>query len=133
MRTTQIRKAIAELLETYTWLHVYPKVTDVFDLPAAIVFPPDIIDYGTVFGGGAKAMFPIRLYVGESQDPDVQDVLDDMVDDEGPKSIKVLLESDQRLGGLVQYTSVMMMRNYGPYPVASLLYLGAEIVLSVDT
>jgi hypothetical protein len=134
MQVTNIRKAIAAILDTVPGLATYDKVVSDFSLPCAIVFPPETITYGLTFGSeGSRLLIPVRLYVGRSQDETVQEMLDAFISDEGSRSLKLVIEAHSNLTGLAHYTIVREARNYGPYTVDNVIYVGAEILLDIAT
>lgn len=130
---TEIREGLAEAVRRgVPALRPYAKVPDSFTTPAAMVFGPERIRYdSTMARGSDEYRFPLRVYVGRVDEKGAQDRLDAFVSGAGPQSLKVAIESDPTLGGVVDFARVEEARNYGPYQSGQANYLGVELLVFV--
>lgn len=130
---TEIREGLAEAIRVgVPALHSHARVPDSFTTPAAMVFGPERIRYdSTMARGSDEYRFPVRVYVGRVDEKGAQDHLDAFVSGDGPQSLKVAIEADPTLGGVVDFARVEEARNYGPYQSGQSTYLGVELLVFV--
>lgn len=110
-RTTEIRKALEAAV-------------------AAIAPDARAMSAGTKYDEG-KEQFTLRVLVGDPEDESLVEALDEMLDDEGPRSIKAALERDIELGGAVNSLWVARHGGHRLYPLGQSPVLGAEWLIDV--
>lgn len=130
---TEIRKGLAEAIRVgVPALHSHATVPDSFTTPVAMVFGPERIRYdSTMARGSDEYRIPVRIYVGRVDEKGAQDRLDAFVSGDGPQSLKVAIEADSTLGGVVDFARVEEARNYGPYQSGQSTFLGVELMVFV--
>ena len=95
---------------------------------------------GTISGLRTSAFMPdnpnppvaivnVLVIVGRVDERTAQSNLDAYVSSTGSSSIKLAIEGDKTLGGVVFDTRVSEMRNYGQLPVSEIVYLTAEFTV----
>jgi hypothetical protein len=72
-----------------------------------------------------------RLFVSMASDENSQVELDSFTQREGPQSIKAAIESDPRLAGACQSVRVERIDAYRVYTVATLRYIGAQMMVRI--
>lgn len=102
-------------------------------------YAPDAIDppwaypagstgtYDETLDGNAGVVWTLRLLTSRSEDQVGQEHLDAFLADEGPSSVKVALEADPTLGGLVDDLAVQGWDGYRMFEVAGTDYYGVEL------
>ena len=130
---TEIRAGLADAIRrNVPALRAYPTVPDSFVTPAAMVFGPERIRYdSTMARGSDEYRLILRVYVGRVDEKGAQDKLDAYISGQGSQSIKLAIEADASLGGVVDFARVEEARNYGPYQSGQSSYLGVEFVVFV--
>lgn len=138
-------KAIELIVAAHPELHGYPYVVTNIEVPAVMAFPPDFVRAGDTFGGptvfggpdidpgGATVNFTLRLYQSISQGPSDQDALDAYISPDGDKSLMQLFIANPTLDGICSSCVFVEARNYGPWPIGPVPYLGVEIVLEAKS
>jgi hypothetical protein len=97
------------------------------------VVEPSAYSFDQTMGRGSDAMdFVIGLAVG-GVDRVAQDTLDGYLSGWGATSIKVAMEADPTLGGIVSFAKVRGWRNYGTTKVNSVPMWGADVLVEVVT
>lgn len=87
--STEIRRALAALLAVLD-------VGDVSVAPGEIAYEPGVL----------RQRFAVRAITGLPGDEQAEATLDELMEPEGARSIKALLEADHTLGGLVADVTV---------------------------
>ena len=129
----QIRDGIATNLSTISGLRVTETVPDNPQPPTAIIQPASI-DYDRAMQRGLDQYnFVVTVIVGRASERNAQNLLDLYCSGTGTSSVKVAIESNRTLSGVIQDLRVVSMRNYGSILVAEQTYLAAEFDLVVYT
>lgn len=129
-----IREALAARLATIAGLRIYDFVPGQVNPPAAVVLPGDpLIEYDETMDGLDSYRFTIMVLVANPLERLGQDALDAYLARDGVSSIKAAIEAAERLGGLVSFTRVARVRNYGATEYAGSQYLAAEFDVEVGT
>lgn len=129
---TAIRSGLATNLATITGLRSGPTIPDNVNPPYAIIAPSSV-DYHRAFNNALSTYnFTITLVVGRVSERTAQNNLDAYCSPTGSSSIRVAIESDKTLGGVVFDTIVTGMRNYGSVTIGENTYLAAEFDIAVQ-
>jgi hypothetical protein len=127
-----IRDAIATNLATVAGLRTQGLIPGQVNPPYAII-TPESIDYHRAFANGYNTYnFTITVVVGQADSRTAQSKLDAYCSPTGSESIKVAIESNRTLSGLVFDLMVSDMRNYGSTTIGETTYLAAEFTLAVQ-
>ena len=129
-----IRAGLATNLATITGLRTNSTGTipDNVNPPYAIVSPSSI-DYHRAFSNALSTYnFTVTVVVGRGDDRTAQRNLDVYCSPTGSSSIRVAIESDRTLGGVVFDTIVTGMRNYGSVTIGETNLLAAEFDIAVQ-
>ena len=130
---SEIRDGLKVRLSTVLNLNTYDTVEMQVESPAAVV-EPGACSFDMTMGRGSDAMdFTIGLAVGGGVDRVSQDTLDGYLSPFGATSIKVAMEADPTLGGIVSYAKVRGWRNYGSTTVNGVRMWGADVLVEVVT
>lgn len=131
---SEIRDGIKTRLSTVLNLNTYDTIEMQIESPAAVV-EPAACSFDETMGRGSDAFdFTIGLAVGGGVDRVSQDTLDGYLSGFGATSIKVAIEADMTLGGIVSYAKVRGWRNYGTSTTVSGVKMwGADILVEVRT
>jgi hypothetical protein len=95
--------------------------------PTIEVAYPEKIEYDVASIGGAQwIVFVVRAMIGLTTDQGAQYKLDQLLDTDGPASVKAALESDTTLGGACDDIRVSGASGYMVYPRHAGDVLGAD-------
>lgn len=112
----EVRDGIAMTLLALDGIDVSPRMTSNPTLPAIQVFP-DAVDYHQAMADGFTGwQMIVQVLVGLVDGAGAQDLLDELIEPTGTRSIKAILESNPRLGGVVDDLIVMDCTGYRVYP-----------------
>jgi len=126
---SSIRSGLATRLGTITGLRTSATMPDNPNPPIAVVMPSSV-SYDDTFKRGMQTyVFNVLVIVGRVDERTAQNNLDAYVSSTGTSSIKLAIEGDKTLGGVVFDTRVSEMRNYGQLPVGEVTYLTAEFTI----
>jgi hypothetical protein len=126
---SSIRTGLATRLGTITGLRTSAFMPDNPNPPIAVVMPSSV-SYDDTFKRGMQTyVFNVLVIVGRVDERTAQSNLDAYVSSTGTSSIKLAIEGDKTLGGVVFDTRVSEMRNYGQLPVGEVTYLTAEFTV----
>lgn len=129
---SQIRSGLSTRLATITGLRSGPTIPDNVNPPYAIVAPSSV-DYHRAFNNALSTFnFTVTLVVGRVSERTAQNSLDAYCSPSGASSIRVAIEADKTLGGVVFDTIVTGMRNYGSVTIGENTYLAAEFDIAVQ-
>ena len=129
---SQIRTGLSTRLATITGLRSGPTIPDNVNPPFAIVAPSSV-DYHRAFNNALSTYnFTVTLVVGRVSERTAQNSLDAYCSPTGASSIRVAIEGDKTLGGVVFDTIVTGMRNYGSVTIGDNNYLAAEFDIAVQ-
>lgn len=133
-----IREGLKTNLETISGLRVWEFVTGTVVTPAAVIIPGDggrgrrAIDYDQTMGRGSDMfMFTILVLVSDTVERTSVQELDAYLAGSGSFSVKAAVESDGTLGGVVGWTNVQGVQDYGRIDYGGQTYLGAEFIVEV--
>jgi len=128
-----IRDGIANNLSTISGLRTTETVPDNPQPPVAII-QPSSIDYDLTFRRGLDQYnFLVTVIVGRASERRAQQLLDLYCAGTGSSSVKLAIESNRTLAGVIQDLRVIAMRNYGTISVGEQTYLAAEFDVVVYT
>ena len=126
---SSIRSGLATRLGTITGLRTSATMPDNPNPPVAVVMPSSV-SYDDTFKRGMQTyVFNVLVIVGRVDERTAQNNLDGYVSSTGTSSVKLAIEGDKTLGGVVFDTRVSEMRNYGQLPVGEVTYLTAEFTV----
>ena len=129
---TAIRSGLATNLATITGLRSGPTIPDNVNPPYAIITPSGV-QYHRAFNNALSTYnFTVMVVVGRVSERTAQNNLDAYCSPTGTSSIRVAIESDKTLGGVVYDTIVTGMRNYGSVTIGENIYLAAEFDIAVQ-
>ena len=129
---SSIRSGLATNLGSISGLRSGPTIPDNVNPPYAIIAPSSV-DYHRAFNNALSTYnFTITLVVGRVSERTAQNNLDAYCSPTGSSSIRVAIESDKTLGGVVFDTIVTGMRNYGSVTIGDNTYLAAEFDIAVQ-
>lgn len=113
---TELRVALAAALEPALNGHggVHAHADGGYVPPVVFVYPRSV-DYDNAMARGGDEWELIVRALAQSLDRNGQEFLDGLIDPEGPRSVKALIETDQTLGGLSRGVRVVRMENYQEY------------------
>jgi hypothetical protein len=91
------------------------------------------VDYHRAFNNALSTYnFNVMVVVGRVSERTSQNSLDAYCSPTGSSSIRVAIEADRTLGGVVFDTIVTGMRNYGSVTIGETNYLAAEFDIAVQ-
>jgi hypothetical protein len=129
---TAIRAGLATRLGSITGLRSGPTIPDNVNPPYAIISPSSV-DYHRAFNNALSTYnFNVMVVVGRVSERTSQNSLDAYCSPTGTSSIRVAIEADRTLGGVVFDTMVTGMRNYGSVTIGETNYLAAEFDIAVQ-
>ena len=129
---TSIRSGLATRLATITGLRSGATIPDNVNPPFAIIAPSSV-DYHRAFNNALSTYnFTVTLVVGRVSERTAQNSLDVYCSPTGNSSIRVAIEGDRTLGGVVFDTIVTGMRNYGSVTIGDNTNLAAEFDIAVQ-
>ena len=129
---TDIRLGLATRLGSITGLRSGPTIPDNVNPPYAIISPSSV-DYHRAFNNALSTYnFNVMVVVGRVSERTSQNSLDAYCSPTGTSSIRVAIEADRTLGGVVFDTMVTGMRNYGSVTIGETNYLAAEFDIAVQ-
>lgn len=125
-----IRAGLRTNLATISGLRVAEEVIDNPQPPVAMVALSNI-DYHTDMRFGAKYNFTVQVIVGRASERQAQRTLDLYVNPVGASSVKVGVESNRTLGGIVSDVICESMPNVGAITLNDQIYLAADFQVAV--
>lgn len=125
-----IRAGLKANLSTISGLRVSDELLDNPQPPVAMVALNNI-EYHTDMRTGAKYNFTIQVIVGRASERHAQRALDLYVNPTGASSVKVGVESNRTLGGVVDDVVVESMPNVGSIQLNDTTYLAADFLVAV--
>lgn len=133
MSMRSVREAIVNAVkDANSEINGYETVSDVTNVPAVVVGPPDI-DFSKAMGRGLDELtFPLFILVGIPEMGIAQDRLDEFIYGSGPLSIRRAIWNDPSLGDVVEDSDITKMRDYGAtYSTCKIPHVGATLILRV--
>ncbi len=133
---TEIRDALAAQISALVpGLRTAATVPGTINPPVAVVTPNPaaLINYLEVMNS-ELATWTMRVYiiVGTVSDRSAQTMLDNFLAPTGDSSVPAAINSDQTLGGVVEYAVPTAAQRYGEIVYGGVSYLGCEILVDVS-
>lgn len=129
---TQVVEAIESALETISGLRTAEYVPDQVNPPMAIVDFPGDIDYHAAFANGLFTFEPtVIILVSKVVDRVGTAALAAYASPTGTNSIKVALEADKTLGGVVDDCHVVSFRRLTAQETVDIAFYGGVFTLRV--
>jgi hypothetical protein len=125
-----IRAGLADNLATISGLRVSDEVLDNPQPPVAMIALTSI-DYHIDMRFGAKYSFTVQVIVGRASERAAQRALDLYVNPAGASSVKLGVESNRTLGGVVSDVVCESMPNVGAITMNDQTYLAADFLVAV--
>ena len=126
-----IRSGIATNLATITGLRVAAEMPDSPNPPIAIVML-ESIEYDQAMKQGLTLYnFSVSVIVGRAAEREMQRKLDSYQQISGSQSVKLAIESDRTLGGVIQDLRVTNSSSIGSIIINDQTYLAAEFTVTV--
>lgn len=107
-------------------------------VPGDVVTPCVVVEpgsgtYHAAFGSasGTDHVLAVHAMVALGDRQAAQEMLDEMISETGPKSMKAAIESDRTLGGVVRYADPQGYRDYGTREFGGTHYLMASIDVTI--
>lgn len=128
---SDIRSGIATNLATISGLRTSATIPDQPVPPVAIVIL-STVEYNKAMARGLNLYnFIVQVIVGRADERTAQNNLDAYVSPTGNSSVKLAVESDRTLGGVVDDCLVTDLRNVGSLTYGDQTYLAAEFAVTV--
>lgn len=128
---SNIRAGLATNLRTISGLRVWEEIPDNPTPPTAIVMLNGISYHRSMQNGLTEYQFVVQVIVGRAAERNAQRYLDLYADVTGASSVKVAVESNRTLSGVVQDLVVTAMPNIGSVIVNDQTYLAADFSVAV--
>lgn len=127
---SDIRAGLASNLGNISGLRVQAELVDNPQPPVALIALNNI-EYHQDMRAGATYNFTIQIIVGRAAERHAQRALDLYVNPTGASSVKVAVELDRTLGGVVDDLVVTGMPNVGSIQLNDQTYLAADFLVAV--
>ena len=131
MSISDIRDGLATNLATIPGLRTASELIDNPSPPVALV-GLESVEYDQAYQSGLNLYtFTITVIVGRAAERTMQRKLDSYMCPSGEQSVKVAVESDRTLSGLVQDLRVVSSGSVGSITINDQTYLAAEFTVTV--
>lgn len=134
MRLSLVKKGIAAAAATVEGLNTYAFVPDSVEVPCLYAGEADV-RYDTTFGGDYDVVITCYVFTSVSDDESGQELLDELLADEGASSVKAAIEGTpgiaQTLGGVCDDVHIPNVTGYRMYQVGEKNYFGAKLPVRV--
>jgi hypothetical protein len=128
---TGMRTALASNLGTISGIRTYADIPDNPMMPAAVVGLQSV-DYNQAMARGlTEYNFVVTVIFGRVATSQAQRSMDQLIDDEGGRSIKTAIESDKTLDGNAFDVRVSEMTNIQSVTIGDITYLTADFAVIV--
>jgi hypothetical protein len=128
----QVMQAIESALDDITGLRTTEFIKDQMSPPFAMVGVPEIPDYHGAFKSGSMTIRPrIYVFVSAAVDRIGQTALAAYANPTGAQSIKLAIEADNTLGGVVSQVVVQSFRPLGAEEMGAMGYYGGVFDLLI--
>lgn len=134
MNVSTVRNGLKARLDTIPEITAYARPPKSVNLPAAVVRPAPggaISFDATMADGSHTLVFIVTVLVTDEIEDLGQEQLDDYLATTGTKSVRAAVETDDTLGGVVHYSRVSGVTDYGEIEYAGLSYIGADFLVEV--
>lgn len=126
-----IRSGLAANLATITGLRVAAEIPDSPNPPMAVI-ALDSIEYDLAMKQGlTQYNFSVTVIVGRAAEREMQRKLDTYIQISGSQSVKLAIESDRTLSGVIQDLRVTNSTSIGSIIINDQTYLAAEFTVTV--
>lgn len=126
-----IRTGIAANLATISGLRVAAEIPDSPNPPMAVI-ALDSIEYDLAMKQGlTQYNFSVTVIVGRAAEREMQRKLDTYIQISGSQSVKLAIESDRTLSGVIQDLRVTNSTSIGSIIINDQTYLAAEFTVTV--
>lgn len=126
-----MRTALATNLGTISGIRTYADIPDNPAMPAAVV-QLGSVSYNTAMQRGlTEYSFVVTVIFGRIATSQAQRSLDDLISDDGGRSVKSAVESDKTLAGSAYDTRVTEMTNVQSVIIGDITYLSADFAVTV--
>lgn len=132
MNLAAIRSGLASELRAISGLNVEPRARDMVNVPALVLEVGDIA-YDDDFDGHCTVNIAGLLLVSRASDAaNAQERIDEYLNTEGTKSVRLALDADPTLDGAAHSTRLATATGYaGNYTVSGIEYVGCELQFEV--
>ena len=131
MTVTGMRTALAENLGTISGIRTYADIPDNPMMPAAVV-QLQSTSYDQAFQRGlTEYNYVVTVIFGRVATSSAQRSMDQLIDDDGGRSIKTAIESDKTLDGNAFDVRVTEMTNITSITIGDITYLSADFAVIV--
>ena len=131
MTVTGMRTALATNLGTISGIRTYADIPDNPMMPAAVVGLQSV-DYNQAMARGlTEYNFVVTVIFGRVATSQAQRSMDQLIDDQGGRSIKTAIESDKTLDGNAFDVRVSEMTNIQSVTIGDITYLTADFAVIV--
>jgi hypothetical protein len=128
---TGMRTALATNLGTISGIRTYADIPDNPMMPAAVVGLQSV-DYNQAMARGlTEYNFVVTVIFGRVATSQAQRSMDQLIDDQGGRSIKTAIESDKTLDGNAFDVRVSEMTNIQSVTIGDITYLTADFAVIV--
>jgi len=126
-----MRTALATNLGTISGIRTYADIPDNPMMPAAVVSLQSVSYNQAMARGLTEYNFTVTVIFGRVATSQAQRSMDQLIDDEGGRSIKTAIESDKTLDGNAFDVRVAEMSNITSATIGDITYLTADFVVIV--
>ncbi len=134
MKVATIRQGLQTALETIDGLNVYRHGQASIDAPACLLVVTDV-EYNASMGEAttrlARCDFDVVILIGKADELGAFELLDDYVASEGPRSVKVAVETDPTLGAAADQAFIRSVDQIGQVEVSGTDYFGVSFKCEV--
>jgi hypothetical protein len=121
-------KAVAEIKRVY---RQPPDSQTITQLPAAVLLTEPII-YSLAMGGTHwRGVLRVKLLIHKGDSTEAYDLLDDLLDPSGDKSVAEAIQNNRTLGGKVDDAAVIRAENIGGQDVGGVRYVAADLLVEI--
>lgn len=134
MNVSAIRNGLKARLDTIPDVTAYARPPKSINLPAVVVRPTSggAISYDATMADGSHNLnFLVTVLVTDQIEDLGQEQLDDYLATTGSKSVRAAVETDDTLGGVVHFSRVAGVADYGEIEYAGIPYIGADFLVEV--
>jgi hypothetical protein len=126
-----MRTALASNLGTISGIRTYADIPDNPMMPAAVVGLQSVSYNQAMARGLTEYNFVVTVIFGRVATSQAQRSMDQLIDDEGGRSIKTAIESDKTLDGNAFDVRVSEMTNIQSVTIGDITYLTADFAVIV--
>jgi hypothetical protein len=128
---TGMRTALATNLGTISGIRTYADIPDNPMMPAAVVGLQSVSYNQAMARGLTEYNFVVTVIFGRVATSQAQRSMDQLIDDQGGRSIKTAIESDKTLDGNAFDVRVSEMTNIQSVTIGDITYLTADFAVIV--